>query len=239
MSRYHSVQLNLSPAQLRSLSQAKTVQLKPAQMEEGPHKVHLTQQQIKRMQKAKAENKGMRLSFSNTQLRYNVKHGSGFFDMLKKGATALIKSDLGQNLISKGKDVGLNLLNKGIDKASNYITQKTGFDTSGIADMAKNTASNIADSTLQKVTQHIAGSGMHGSGPVANVLGSIPLIGSFLGPIARAFGGSISPAQARAIARHAVKAHMQSGGSIRDHLAHDVHMHLIKKRRGGSFRLPG
>lgn len=235
---YHEHSLNLEPQHMTKMSKGMTVTLKPHHMEHGPHKIHLTMQQVNRMHKAKAENKGMRLKMSNAQLRHNRLHGSGFFDTIKGLAKTAINSDVGKSLINKGKEAGLNLLNKGIDKAAGYVQDKTGFDTSGIAGMAKNAASNIADKTLAKVSEHL-----NGSGTVSSVLGSIPIIGSFLGPIASMFGGSISPAKAHSIAKAAVHAHLKDGKSVRHHLTHRIHKHLAGSGRrrtvkhGGSFLL--
>lgn len=231
---YHPVHLNLHHEHVKKLAMGRNVQLKPEHLVEGHQPVHLTKQQIGRIHKARKAMKGVRLGFSESQRKHNLAHGGGFFDTLKGLAKSAINSDIGKSIINKGKDVGLNLLNKGIDKASNYITNKTGFDTSSIAQMAKDKAGQLADVALQKASEHINGSGMQGAGP----LSSIPIIGPILG----LFGLGITPAKGHRMAHNAVHKHLKDGKSIRHHLAKEIEKHIkggMRKPRARKPRVAG
>lgn len=227
MTEYIPKGINLTGLQAGKLAKGGTIQLKHEHLH-GPHKVHLTKTQIKRIEKAHRDGHGMRLKMSESQLRHNKQKGAGFMDTLKKIGKIAVNSDIGKSLINKGQ----NAIHGLIDKGANYIGDKTGLDMSGLAHVAK----NIVNQTLQKATEHIAGSGLKGGGTVANVLGSIPIIGSFLGPIASMFGGKISNAKAKQIANDAVRAHLKDKKSIKSHLEKRVLAHL-KKQKGGSMVL--
>jgi len=221
---YHEISLNITDDMLRKIAHGDTVHMKPHHMNKGKHRLHLTKQQINRMSNAKLNKKGMRLKLSNKQHAYNRSKykGSGFFGNVLGLAKKAAQSDTGKALINSGAKALSGLATKGIDALANKVQQKTGFDTSGIAQAAK----NITDKTLQHASNYITG-----SGTVANILGSIPILGSFLGPIAAGFGGKISKKHAHAIAKMAISDHVQKGGSVRKHLQSHIRRHLA----GGSF----
>ena len=242
---YHAVKLNLTKAQQSKLRNGHTIQLKPEHMRSSSHTVYLTQQQINRMKKALEMKKGMRLTMSPTQHKHNRLHGGGFWDMLKSGASAILKNPTVQNMAS-------NLLKDGahwaLNKAGSAIQNKTGFDTSGITNFAKSHVGNLADAIVDK-TLSAASKHLSGSGVVSNVLGSIPIIGSFLGPIASMFGGKMSNAKALRIAKASVHAHMKDHKGVRHHMKRHVIAHLKgldrkrksskKSTKKGSKRMAG
>ena len=85
MVKYHPVQVHLSSAQKKRLLNGYIVSLKHTHIGKGNTKVHVTGMQHKRMLTAVRNSKGMRLGMSRPQLNHNLKHGSGIFDVIKKG----------------------------------------------------------------------------------------------------------------------------------------------------------
>ncbi len=214
---FHRVGLKLTGPHMKKLARGERIRLTHSQIGSGPHAVHVTKTQLGRMKKAKAEKKGMMLQMSKTQLRHNKMHGTGMFsNLLKSGASALLNSGLGQKAV-----------NYGLGKVADFAKSK-GVNAD-LVDALHGKATNIANAALAKASQHLSG-----SGAVANALGSIPILGGILGPIAGMFGGKISKAKAMTIARGAVTAHRKDGKSIKHHLVKRIHAHLAgtgRKRR--------
>lgn len=87
-----------------------TIQLRPRDFG-GKDSIYLTMQQSKRFEKAEREKKGMRIRLSSTQLRYNIKNGSGFWSQLRTGTNAhhTVRGGELSDGASKGLAIGLPL----------------------------------------------------------------------------------------------------------------------------------
>lgn len=73
----HNTNLTLSVAQMKKLSQGKTIRVAANKMS-GSHGVLLTEEQFKKYTKAKKAGKGFSIKMSNAQIT-----GSGWFDTFK------------------------------------------------------------------------------------------------------------------------------------------------------------
>jgi hypothetical protein len=73
--------LTLSNAQIQKLRKGDTIRITHKNLN-GAHQIHLTNAQIKKIQHAYAAGKGVDLKMSAAQLKYNLKNGSGLFDII-------------------------------------------------------------------------------------------------------------------------------------------------------------
>lgn len=99
----HELALHISRPQMSKLHKGLAVQLKHADIGKGVHKVHLTQQQFRKMGTAHKNGKGIRLQFNPEQINHHIE--KGFFDSLKK----TIK-DAGSKQVEKLATAGLEKL---------------------------------------------------------------------------------------------------------------------------------
>src|SRR5271156_210202 len=103
MIQYIEHQINLSNIQKQKIARAlrdnKAIAIKLRSSDlQGKEKIHLTRRQINKIKKCKTKGVGCLLRLSIAQLKYNVKHGSGFEQWLP-----LIGSVLGPILGTLGK----------------------------------------------------------------------------------------------------------------------------------------
>ena len=80
------IQCSITADQAKKLLSGQTSVLRREQCNGGPHVLYLTQSQKDRLHKQN----GIKLQFSKTQLKHNMKHGKGFWDIFKKGAKAVL-----------------------------------------------------------------------------------------------------------------------------------------------------
>lgn len=130
---YQSIQLNLTDSQYKNLSKGKSVNVSSSNVGSG-HTVFLTQRQINKVQKNLGLGKGTRISLSQDQMDYNVQHGSGFRDWVKKGWNAVkdpvknfgktLVKNYGDQAIKIASNAANNLLDQGTLVASAIGPQK-------------------------------------------------------------------------------------------------------------------
>ena len=107
MTTYHSYGVTLSPSQRRKLAMAYneksliTLRLSHNELS-GPNEIMLTMTQIKRIQKAASQGKGVDLKISKTQIRRVVQKGGSLFSSLLT---------LGAKLLPKAMNLAMNLCN--------------------------------------------------------------------------------------------------------------------------------
>lgn len=126
---YHQTALDLTPAQMKKLRMGDKIRLKASQMT-GSVPVFLTSTQVKKMNKAKLEGKGMDLSMSGSQMKHHVQHGSGFWSDIGsffKDAGNRVLSDVVKPIASDvalplAKTVLTNLAQKGADKLTSKLS---------------------------------------------------------------------------------------------------------------------
>jgi hypothetical protein len=82
MPEYISHSIDLSKAQAKNLSQGGSIRLKHSSLS-GPHGIHLTKLQMRKLIKAHKSGKGCCLSMSPSQLKANAQKGAGWLDVLK------------------------------------------------------------------------------------------------------------------------------------------------------------
>jgi hypothetical protein len=225
---YHKVHLKLDRTKLLKLAKGEKVRLTHGHLHHGPHQMHLTATQMKRLGKAKMEGKGAMLQMSKTQLRHNKMHGSGMFtDLLKSGASALLKSGVVQKGLSSA-------LQKGTDWA------KSKGINSGLVDSVHGLATKGIDAGLNKLNTKLTGGDLSG----------IPVIGPILHGL---FGLGLSKAKAIAVLKRGRRAHKAKGGKLMAHVRIEARKELAKKKpvkrrpvkrravkrtkKGGSFML--
>ncbi len=85
--------LTLSKEQKKKLARGEVVRLTNAKLQ-GNDIVHLTATQLRKVQTAIAKGTGTDMHFSNAQIKYMMKHGSGFLDFLG-GIADIIKPAAG------------------------------------------------------------------------------------------------------------------------------------------------
>ncbi len=142
MTEYHAHGVHLSKAQHTRVVQALhkhmpvTLRLKHAHIK-GPHMLHLTSMQMKRLAKRHAAGKGSDLKLTHKQLLHSYKHGSGIFGSILKavaapvinaGASYLTNKITGHgfldNLKDAAKSVAKTVAKKGVEYGANYVTNK-------------------------------------------------------------------------------------------------------------------
>lgn len=212
MSRYHPVSCHLSHDQARKLMNGGTVALRREMCGAGgSHMVHLTMHQHNRLSKGN----GIRLYFSDTQRKHNVKHGKGFLDLVKAGAKALapVALNAGANLL---KDQGL------ASKLLTKIHPKLGAALGSAADSALNYGVDAGNNAAKNA---IAGSGVHKRGRKK---------GKGLYPAGYTGGG---------IKKHHAKHHKEHHHEHREehghHSHHSHHEHHKHNHHGGGLFPPG
>jgi hypothetical protein len=90
MKKYHPVNLDLVKNQIVKLLKGQGVRLKHSQIGRGSVVMHLTKSQANKMDKAYRSGKGLTIKFHDTpHMKYNVRHGSGFLDVLKSVGSTL------------------------------------------------------------------------------------------------------------------------------------------------------
>ena len=80
---YIPVKTHLSRSQGKKLITGGAIALKKNSIGNGSQEIYLTRQQLDKLQKSM---RGGKIKFSKAQLRYNLKHGKGVWDWIKKGA---------------------------------------------------------------------------------------------------------------------------------------------------------
>ena len=158
---YHKHGVKLTKAQAQSLAKGQTIRLSHGSLH-GPHEVHLTKTQLKKMQRSHANRVGTEIKLSGAQLRHNYKHGAGFLDMLKTAATGAAKA----------------LAPMAIDYAGNYVKNT-------IAPRAINAASNFAKSKVSGMG--VRSRKQKGEG-LFDFLSHIPVIGNAAADVANGVG---------------------------------------------------
>jgi hypothetical protein len=121
---YHDATVSLKPEQLRKLAHQDTVSLKHDSLE-GDTIVCLTATQLKRLEKARATGKGMKLTFSKTQIAHCCNHtvGGGIWTnalrAVKKAVVSAVPhvAELVKGLVS-------HYAPKGVDLVSGALAQK-------------------------------------------------------------------------------------------------------------------
>lgn len=125
---YHKHGLTLSPLQIKSLASGKTVRLKHSNLV-GPHQVHLTLTQLKKLKKAHEAKKGSDLKLSSAQLAHHRRVGGSIFDDIWSGLKSA--GEFAYNKILK--PVGTKVLEdvivprasaKASDIASSFLTKQ-------------------------------------------------------------------------------------------------------------------
>lgn len=80
---YHPLRLGLSRPQVVSLSRGKGVIVKVKGMKPSSHVHFLTMDQLMKLKSSILKGKGMRLNFSQHQVRHNLVNGGGWWQKLK------------------------------------------------------------------------------------------------------------------------------------------------------------
>src|SRR5271157_5986791 len=125
---------------------------------QGKHKLPLTQRQINKIRKSKT---GIDLELSASQLQYLEKSG-GFLPLL--ALLPLIFGGIGA-----------------AGAAANVITN-------AVSAAKKTQAATAAQAETERHNREVEAQLKAGSGIVSNVIGNVPIIGSFLAPILERFG---------------------------------------------------
>jgi hypothetical protein len=86
---FHKHQLGLSKEQMKKLLKGKTVTI-PYNKMTGSVPVFLTKRQMNKLQRHHAAKKGLRLLFTDKQIKYHAKHGSGFWDDVWGGIKGVV-----------------------------------------------------------------------------------------------------------------------------------------------------
>lgn len=125
---YYTHGLQLSVPQIKSLASGKTVRLKNSNLV-GPHQVHLTITQLKKLKKAHEAGKGSDLKLSSAQLSYHRKKGSSIFDDLFSGLKSAGKFAYNKILKPVGSKVLEDIIvpratAKASDIASSFLTKQ-------------------------------------------------------------------------------------------------------------------
>ena len=163
---YNKVGLNLSQSQSVKLAKAIhsekpiTIRLSKDQYK-GPHIVYLTTRQLNEITKNAGKGVGTALTFSVTQLKANVKSGSGFFgDLIRSGGNWVIDKsidgvgDLAKDALKGGlkKITGGCLIS---DKQAKQLSGKGFF--SDIAGGLANAAIDVGSGALKTGVKTLVG----------------------------------------------------------------------------------
>jgi len=201
----HQIQIQLSTPQKKKLMMGQKVRVKASAVGAGTT-VHLTDTQMRKIQKALSQSKGFDLQFSQTQAEQHMKSGAGFKDVLMSGVRGLARA--GEYLAPKALDLASSFAKKGTDKLigryiSNEDINKTLSDVvrSGI-DLGNKLSQDQVAGLLQGLSQTKSGSGLFsfipGVGEFLNKVGNtaidvgLPIAGNIAGSmIQRRFGGAM------------------------------------------------
>ena len=161
---YIPIRANLSTAQGKKLMQGGAIALKKSQIGDGPHEMHLTKQQVQQLYKAL---KGAKIKFSGAQRSFNIKHGKGFWDWVKKGAQWVYKQ--AKPILKKGVRTAASTVGTLAGKAAKEVVGKIPFVGSELADSAERSVKKLTDYGADKADELI-GDGMrmrkvYGRGP--------------------------------------------------------------------------
>jgi hypothetical protein len=117
---FHIAKLKLSKEQGKKLLKGYRIKLTHSQLS-GSIPIKLTKRQLNKLQKSKRDKVGMMLVLSPSQIRQNVKKGSGFFSDLWSGIKDVSEKigDAGKYVWNNGgkeiaKEVGKELLKEGV-----------------------------------------------------------------------------------------------------------------------------
>jgi hypothetical protein len=201
---YHPVSLNLSDAQMEKLSNGDSIRLKVEQLQGGDDTVYLTQTQINKISSSLDKGVGMTLKMSATQIRHQVKFGSGRFTdflsgiwgKLKDGAKALpgfINKQFGdqaQTAITDAIGSQLDGLTAGVAGSTmRGISNKAGFlpnpAKKALADLASSGLTFANSEAKQRIMDLLSGlrATYGGAGLFGDIFGSIPVVGKVLGGV--------------------------------------------------------
>lgn len=142
MTEYHAHGVHLSKAQHTKVQGALhkripvTLRLKHSHLK-GPHMLHLTKMQLKKLAKRHTAGSGADLTLSHKQLVHSYKHGSGIFGSILKavaapvinaGANYLTNKITGNGFLDDLKDtaksIAKTVAKKGVEYGANYVTNK-------------------------------------------------------------------------------------------------------------------
>ena len=155
------IQTHLSRAQGKKLMQGGSIALKKSQIGTGNHELHLTRQQVQQMYKAM---KGGKIRFSNAQIKYNLKHGKGIWDWIKKGASWVYKQF--KPHLKKGIRTTASALGSLAGTAAKEAVSKIPIVGTDLAQSAEKSIKNLANSGGEKLNNLIGdGMRMRGRGP--------------------------------------------------------------------------
>jgi hypothetical protein len=148
---YHAHGVSLTRKQGLTLLRGGAVRLRHAALG-GPHPIHLTSHQLRRMARAHDGTRGYTLKLSPSQLRYNVMRGGGFLSDLwssvKEKAPAVLK-----NLGNKALEKGLEMLPGAMDKIGDIARDKLKLNHDEGA--APSFYQKIGNTLLNKATGHL------------------------------------------------------------------------------------
>lgn len=161
---YVSVSLSLSPAQKSNLIKGKTVQVSASSIGTG-ESVHMGQNKAKRLHKAKALNKGCRLTLSEAEITANKQHGGAIWDSVLNAG-----KNLAQQLAPQAEKLAQDVLKNQIGNLQGEIGKKlpqNPFIQSLLDQVAKQSIDESA-SMLQSIFSTVNGRGafmkLRGSG---------------------------------------------------------------------------
>lgn len=166
---YIPIQTQLSRGQGRKLMQGGSIALKKSQIGMGQHELHLTRQQVQQLHKAM---KGGKIRFSNAQIKYNIKHGKGVWDWVKKGANAAWSGvkhgarwvyDQAKPLVKPILKKGARLATKAVGSAAESALN---FAVPSLGTIAAPQINKLTDKGNEKIDELIGdGMRMRGRGP--------------------------------------------------------------------------
>ena len=159
--RYVRVGLGLSSKQQQELVHHGHTRLRHADLAAGgPHAVHLTMKDIRRMSNSHRRGHGLQIKMSPANHTYNLRHGSGFWGDLwsgvKKGASWLFDTgkqkakqaweDNKEQLIQRAKQEAQQRIKEQLNRGADYLKSKTLHSgIQGAIDSANQALSREAD----------------------------------------------------------------------------------------------
>jgi len=238
MVKLHDAYLNLSPVQMKKLSNGDKIRLSAGSLH-GQHHVKVTKVQLNKINKRKLLKKGMELQLSKDQLM-----GSGFFSDIGNWAYNNVVKPVGQQIISDpvgtlkaGFDV-LKMVKGGKAKPKSKTKPKPKSKSPTKTQLKK----QLADLQMKGGSFLPSGYGVSSGGEAGD--GFFSDLGSALGNVGKAVAQQVikDPIGSLNTAKNIKKSVLGSGKKkkpiVRD-AQYMAKLRAMRKNKGGSFKNPG